>query len=109
SKSRKAPISSRSTKRGRIHWWAAVSRRRSSSPRRRWRPPCARRRAWGNVWPGTLYAAQAGVVSIDHAFQLSDATMKLMHEKRIFAVPTFTIFEYFADHAANPAEGVLNR
>ncbi len=59
--------------------------------------------------PGTLYAAQAGVVSIDHAFQLSDATMKIMREKQIFAVPTFTIFEYFADHAATPAEGVVNR
>ena len=59
--------------------------------------------------PGTLYAAQAGVVSIDHAFQLSDATMKIMREKQIFAVPTFTIFEYFADHAATPAEGALNR
>jgi imidazolonepropionase-like amidohydrolase len=59
--------------------------------------------------PGTLYAAQAGVVSIDHAFQLSDATVKLMREKQIFAVPTFTIFEYFADHAATPAEGVVNR
>jgi imidazolonepropionase-like amidohydrolase len=49
--------------------------------------------------PGTLFAAQAGVVSIDHANQLSDETMRLMREKRIFAVPTFTIFEYFADHA----------
>jgi imidazolonepropionase-like amidohydrolase len=59
--------------------------------------------------PGTLYAAQAGVVSIDHAFQLSDATMKLMREKQIFAVPTFTIFEYFGEHAATPAEGALYR
>jgi imidazolonepropionase-like amidohydrolase len=59
--------------------------------------------------PGTHFAAQAGVVSIDHAFQLSDATMKLMREKQIFAVPTFTIFEYFAEHAATPAEGALNR
>jgi imidazolonepropionase-like amidohydrolase len=59
--------------------------------------------------PGTLYAAQAGVASIDHAFQLSDATMELMREKQIFAVPTFTIFEYFADHAATSAEGALNR
>src|SRR6202163_2989025 len=54
--------------------------------------------------PGALYAAQAGVVSIDHAFQLSDRTMKLMQEKQIFAVPTFTILEYFVDHAATPAE-----
>jgi imidazolonepropionase-like amidohydrolase len=53
--------------------------------------------------PGTLYAAQAGVASIDHATQLSDETMKLMIEKKIPAVPTFTIFEYFAQHAASPA------
>jgi imidazolonepropionase-like amidohydrolase len=30
--------------------------------------------------------------------------MKIMREKQIFAVPTFTIFEYFADHAASPAQ-----
>ena len=54
--------------------------------------------------PGTLYAAQAGVVSIDHADQLSDETIRLMKEKQIFAVPTFTIFEYFAEHAASPAQ-----
>jgi len=48
--------------------------------------------------PGTLYAAQAGVASIDHATQLSDETIRLMKEKGIFAVPTFTIFEYFANH-----------
>jgi imidazolonepropionase-like amidohydrolase len=48
--------------------------------------------------PGTLYAAQAGVASIDHATQLSDETMRLMREKGIFAVPTFTIFDYFAHH-----------
>ena len=53
--------------------------------------------------PGTLYAARAGVVSIDHAYQLSDETMRLMREKQIFAVPTFTIAEYFPDHAATPA------
>ena len=52
--------------------------------------------------PGTLFAAQAGVASIDHADQLSDETMRLMKEKQIFAVPTFTIFEYFADHAGSP-------
>ncbi|HWG49757.1 MAG TPA: amidohydrolase family protein [Candidatus Acidoferrales bacterium] len=55
--------------------------------------------------PGTLYAAQAGVASIDHADQLSDETMRLMREKHIFAVPTFTIFEYFADHAPSPEAG----
>ena len=55
--------------------------------------------------PGTLYAAQAGVASIDHADQLSDETIRLMKEKQIFAVPTFTIFEYFAEHAATPQQG----
>jgi imidazolonepropionase-like amidohydrolase len=53
--------------------------------------------------PGTLYAARAGVASIDHALQLSNETMRIMREKQIFAVPTFTIFEYFAEHAASPA------
>jgi imidazolonepropionase-like amidohydrolase len=55
--------------------------------------------------PGTLYAAQAGVASIDHADQLSEDTMRLMKQKQIFAVPTFTIFEYFAEHAATAAQG----
>lgn len=54
--------------------------------------------------PGALYAVQAGVESVDHADYLSDETMKLMHEKQIPAVPTFTISEYFADHAASPAQ-----
>lgn len=55
--------------------------------------------------PGALYAAQAGVVSVDHSFQLSDETMRVMHEKHIFAVPTFTIQEYFATHSPNPLAG----
>jgi imidazolonepropionase-like amidohydrolase len=53
--------------------------------------------------PGTGYAVAAGVMSVDHAYQLSDATMKAMKEKQIYAVPTFAIAEYFADHAASPA------
>jgi imidazolonepropionase-like amidohydrolase len=59
--------------------------------------------------PGTLFAAQAGVVSIDHADQLGDETMRLMREKQIFAVPTFAIFEYFAEHAATPEQGARQR
>ena len=59
--------------------------------------------------PGTLYAARAGVVSIDHADQLSSETMKLMREKEIFAVPTFAISEYFAEHAASPADAERRR
>ena len=52
--------------------------------------------------PGALYAAQAGVASIDHATQLSDQTMALMKAKNIPSVPTFAIMEYFAQHAATP-------
>jgi imidazolonepropionase-like amidohydrolase len=59
--------------------------------------------------PGTLYAARAGVASIDHADQLCMETMRLMHDKQIFAVPTFTISEYFADHAASPEQAARQR
>jgi imidazolonepropionase-like amidohydrolase len=59
--------------------------------------------------PGTLFAARAGVASIDHANQLADETMRLMREKQIFAVPTFTIFEYFSEHAVTPAQGARER
>ncbi len=48
--------------------------------------------------PGASYAAEAGVASIDHAYNLSPATMKIMREKQIYAVPTFAVVEYFADH-----------
>ena len=51
--------------------------------------------------PGTLYAAEAGVASIDHATQLSDETMRIMKEKGIPAVPTFTVFEHFAEDPAS--------
>jgi imidazolonepropionase-like amidohydrolase len=53
--------------------------------------------------PGTLYAAQAGVASIDHAVQLSDETIRLMKEKHIPAVPTFAVSEYFAHRPGAPA------
>ncbi|HEY2686401.1 MAG TPA: amidohydrolase family protein [Steroidobacteraceae bacterium] len=56
--------------------------------------------------PGALYAAEAGVSSIDHATQLSDETMRLMKEKGIPAVPTFTVFEHFA---ADPASAAHER
>jgi imidazolonepropionase-like amidohydrolase len=59
--------------------------------------------------PGTGYAARAAVASIDHADQLSDETMRLMRDKQIFAVPTFTIFEYFADHPGSPAQAERER
>jgi len=55
--------------------------------------------------PGALYAAQAGVASIDHSFQIGDETMRIMHERHIFAVPTFTIQEYFAAHPLTPNGG----
>lgn len=59
--------------------------------------------------PGTLYAAQAGVASIEHAFQLGDETMRLMKEKGIFAVPTFAISEYFAEHPLTAEQGPRER
>jgi imidazolonepropionase-like amidohydrolase len=59
--------------------------------------------------PGTLYAARAGVASIDHADQLSDETIRIMREKEIFAIPTFTISEYFAAHAASEEAGATER
>jgi imidazolonepropionase-like amidohydrolase len=54
--------------------------------------------------PGTLYAAQAGVASIDHATQLSEETMRIMKEKHIPAVPTFAVLEYIARHATTPEQ-----
>jgi imidazolonepropionase-like amidohydrolase len=59
--------------------------------------------------PGTLYAARAGVESVDHAYQLSEETMRIMREKQIFAVPTFTISEYFAEHAATAEAAARER
>jgi len=52
--------------------------------------------------PGAGLAVAAGVSSVDHAYVLSDATMKAMREKEIYAVPTFALEEYFAEHAATP-------
>ncbi len=52
--------------------------------------------------PGTGYAVAAGVESVDHGYQLCDATMAAMKAKNIYAVPTFAISEYFAEHAGTP-------
>jgi len=59
--------------------------------------------------PGTGFAVEAGVESVDHAYNLSPATMKMMKEKGIPAVPTFAIAEYFADHAGNGAGATRRR
>ena len=59
--------------------------------------------------PGTMYAARAGVASIDHADQLSDETMRILRERGIYAVPTFAISEYFAEHADSPAQAETRR
>jgi len=59
--------------------------------------------------PGTQFAAEAGVASIDHATQLSDATMRLMKAKDIPAVPTFAVFEYFMEHAPNAEAAARER
>jgi imidazolonepropionase-like amidohydrolase len=59
--------------------------------------------------PGALYAAHAGVASIDHAYQLSAETMRIMREKQIYAVPTFAVAEYFAAHAESAAAAERER
>jgi imidazolonepropionase-like amidohydrolase len=59
--------------------------------------------------PGTGFAVAAGVASVDHGYLLSDATMKAMRDEQIYAVPTFAITEYFADHAATPAQASRER
>ena len=53
--------------------------------------------------PGTGFAAEARVASIDHAYSLAPATMQLMHDHDIYAVPTFAILEYFAEQNPSPA------
>lgn len=58
--------------------------------------------------PGASYAAEAGVASIDHAYDLSPATMKMMREKQIYAVPTFQIMEYFGEHPVR-GDGAVDR
>jgi imidazolonepropionase-like amidohydrolase len=59
--------------------------------------------------PGALFAAKAGVASIDHAYQLSPETMKLMREKQIYAVPTFAIVEYFSQHPIYSGQGARDQ
>jgi imidazolonepropionase-like amidohydrolase len=58
--------------------------------------------------PGAAFAAEADVASIDHAYNLSPATMKLMREKQIYVVPTFAIAEYFAAHPVH-GDGAVDR
>jgi len=55
--------------------------------------------------PAASYAVAAGVASVDHAYQLSDETMAAMKAKQIYAVPTFTILDYFAEHPEAPGDG----
>ena len=107
--SKKAPTSSRFTRPARTKCSTAASSRPTSIPKSNSPPPFTKPQRVGSRVavhatgePGTGYAARAGVASVDHAYQLSDDTMRLMHEKQIFAVPTFAIAEYFAAHAATP-------
>ena len=59
--------------------------------------------------PGTGYAVEAGVASVDHADVLSDRTMAAMKAKGIPAVPTFAIQEYFAKTGATEASREAER
>jgi imidazolonepropionase-like amidohydrolase len=58
--------------------------------------------------PGTGYAVKAGVSSVDHAYFLSDETMRMMHDKQIYAVPTFAIAEARAEESKNPRRESLD-
>ncbi len=49
--------------------------------------------------PGTGFAVKAGVASVDHAYFLSDETMRIMHDRQIYAVPTFAISDSRADES----------
>jgi imidazolonepropionase-like amidohydrolase len=51
--------------------------------------------------PGVGYAARAGVSSVDHAYFLSDETMKYMHDHNIPAVPTFAISDARAEESGS--------
>ena len=55
--------------------------------------------------PGTGFAVAAGVASVDHAYFLSDNTMAEMKRRRIYAVPTFAISEYFEQQATGDRKG----
>jgi imidazolonepropionase-like amidohydrolase len=59
--------------------------------------------------PAAGFAVAAGVASVDHAYFLSDQTMAEMKAKQIFAVPTFTILEYFGEHPEVPGDGERNK
>ena len=52
---------------------------------------------------GTLYAAEAGVHSIEHGYYVDDATLQIMKRKGIWLVPTLTVTEWSIDQAASPA------
>jgi len=52
---------------------------------------------------GALVSAEAGVYSIEHGYCLTDQTLLLMKQKRIFLVPTFTVTEWNIAHATTPA------
>jgi imidazolonepropionase-like amidohydrolase len=58
--------------------------------------------------PGTGYAVKAGVASVDHAYFLSDETMKMMHDRQIYAVPTFAIAEARLEESKNPRHESLD-
>jgi imidazolonepropionase-like amidohydrolase len=59
--------------------------------------------------PGTLYAVESNVASVDHAYQLAEHTMRVMRLQHIYAVPTFAISEYFIEHAATPEQAARMR
>ncbi len=57
--------------------------------------------------PAIRYAVDAGVASIEHAMQISNETMRLMRERRVYAVPTLTWYEYFSTHSRTAEANLL--
>ncbi len=114
--SSRAPTSSRSTRPAATPCQRHACRRPGNTPRPSSPPPSHEAHRMGTrigvhctTEPAALYAAQAGVASIDHALYLGPETEALMKQKQIYAVPTLTIFEYFADHAPHPEAAAHER
>ncbi len=99
-----------------IQWSMASSRLPINTQKRNSAPRCTKQRVSASTSPFTQPASRVRSTRharasppIDHADQLSDETMRLMKERHIFAVPTFAISEYFAEHAATPQEASRRR
>jgi imidazolonepropionase-like amidohydrolase len=58
---------------------------------------------------GTRIAAEAGVNSIEHGYQIPDDALKMMHEKNIYLVPTDYPAEFYVDALGDPGLSAQER